>query len=94
MRSLIQAWWPKGRKRTTGKGRKRPQRPSILLRRRRQLLLAVAAVGFAGGLVAGAAWIKSQGYVALALAEMESLGEATVRGLGLTVREVYVVGRE
>jgi cell division protein FtsQ len=94
MRSLIWNRWTKGSKRGSGKGRKRLLRPSILLRRRRQLLSAVVAVGFVIGLAAGAAWIKSRGYVALALAEVEAIGEATVRGLGWTVREVYVVGRE
>ena len=94
MRSLSWNWWPKGPKRGPGKGRKRSLRPSILLRRRRQLLGAVVAVGCVIGLAAGVAWVKSRNYVALALAEVEAIGEATVRGLGWTVREVYVVGRQ
>jgi cell division protein FtsQ len=91
---MIPNWWRKGRKSGAGKGRKRPPRPSILLRRRRQILVALLGLGFVCGLVAGALWIKSRGYVALALAEAAALGQESIHGLGLTVREIYVVGRQ
>jgi cell division protein FtsQ len=64
------------------------------LRRRRQLLFALLGLGFVGGLVAGALWVKDRGYIRLALAEAEALGEESIRALGLSVREIYVVGRE
>jgi len=91
MRSLIDRL---RRRRTAGRKKARPPRPSELLRRRRQLLLAVIFAGFSLGLAAGTVWVRHAGYVDWAAGRLAAAGEAVVRAAGLTVREVYVVGRE
>lgn len=91
MRSLIDLL---RRRRARSGNKSRPPRPSVLLRRRRQLLLAIVCAGFALGLVAGTIWVRRTGYIDWAAARLVSGGEAAARAAGLTVREVYVVGRE
>lgn len=81
-------------RRATGGRKSRPPRPSVLLRRRRQLLIAITVAGFALGLAAGAVWVRQAGYVERAAVRLAAIGEAALRAAGLTVREVYVVGRE
>jgi cell division protein FtsQ len=89
MRSLID----RGFRRGEPARKARPPRPSILQRRRRQFQLAIGAAAIALGLAGTALWVRQSGYVDLALRGLERFADAAVRTAGLTVREVYVVGR-
>jgi len=90
MRSLIDLVLRRGK----SPRKSRPPRPSVLQRRRRQLQIAVVWTGLLAGLVAGVVWVRHAGYVELALAELDRGADAAVRAAGLTVREVYVAGRD
>ena len=80
--------------RFTGTGKSRPPRPSVLLRRRRQLLIAVVVTGFVLGLTAGTIWVRRAGFVEWAALQLKAAAGVALRDAGLTVRAVYVVGRE
>ena len=82
----------RGRKSMKSAASGRPRR-SVLIRRRRHFLIGIAGVGLALGLAAGTLWLRTAGYVEMAGLQIQNWTNAVIRTTGLTVREVYVVGR-
>ncbi len=76
-----------------GRAKIRPLRPSVLLHRRRQILIGQIAGGYVFALATATVWVRRQGYVAWAAGEIEALGGAALKAAGLSVREVYLSGR-
>ncbi len=82
----------RGRKSMKSAASGRPRR-SVLMRRRRHFLIGIAGVGLALGLAAGTLWLRTAGYVEMAGLQIQNWTNTVIRTTGLTVREIYVVGR-